>query len=331
MPPATTRTAAPASDPLQPLDHLDQAGLDAQFRLDRITDLDGLMRRRAAAARQALESTPCLRALRYGHGEGHTLNLFLPAPAGASGASEEPDRTEAAGAPLLVFIHGGFWRSLDADLFSFVAPGFVNAGAAVAVIDYPLMPAARMADVVDACFGALHFLHRAAGDHGIDARRIHLSGNSAGGHLVAELMDAAQGRRRGLPDGLPAGGCAISGLYDLEPVRRSFQNDFLGLTPQEVAAFSPLRRPYTPAAPVIATVGGLEMDEFLHQNRAFAQRCAASGVPVEHRQEPDTDHLSVVLDALADPRQALHRQVRALMGLPGVGPAASRPPGPDRP
>lgn len=325
MPPATTRTAAPASDPPEPVDPLDQAALDAQFRLDRITDLDGLMRRRAEAARQALTSTPCLRALRYGPGEGHTLNLFLSAPAEAS---EAPSRADATGAPLLVFIHGGFWRSLDADLFSFVAPGFVAAGAAVAVIDYPLMPAARMADVVDACFGALHFLHRAAGDHGIDARRIHLSGNSAGGHLVAELMDAAQARRRGLPGGLPAGGCAISGLYDLEPVRRSFQNDFLGLTPQEVAAFSPLRRAYTPAAPVIATVGALEMDEFLHQNQVFAQRCVASGLPVEHRQEPGMDHLSIVLDALADPREALHRQVRALMGLRAPDPTLKPAPTP---
>ena len=316
--------ATHAPDPTEPLDTLDQARLDAQFRLDRITDLEGLMRRRAEAAQRALASTACLRALRYGPGEGHTLNLFLPA---TSEATDAPGSADTTGAPLLVFIHGGFWRSLDADLFSFVAPGFVDAGAAVAVIDYPLMPAARMADVVDACFGALHFLHRAAGDHGIDARRIHLSGNSAGGHLVAELMDAAQARRRGLPGGLPAGGCAISGLYDLEPVRRSFQNDFLGLTPQEVARFSPLRRPYTPAAPVIATVGGLEMDEFLHQNRAFAQRCAASGVPVEHRQEPDTDHLSVVLDALADPRQALHRQVRAMMGLRVDTPGPDHSPG----
>lgn len=283
--------------------------LDAQFRLDRITDLDGLMHRRAEAARHALAHTAGLRALRYAPGDGHTLNLFLPQ---ASAAAD----TAGAGAPLLMFIHGGFWRSLDADLFSFVAPGFVAAGAAVAVIDYPLMPAARMADVVDACFAALSFLHRAAGDHGIDAQRIHLSGNSAGGHLVAELMDAAKLRHRGLAPGLPASGCALSGLYDLEPVRQSFQNDFLGLTPQEVAEFSPLRRPYTPAAPVIATVGALEMDEFLHQNQAYAQCCEAAGQPVQHRQEPGMDHLSVVLDALADPRQALHRRVRAMMGLP---------------
>ncbi|MGA1286410.1 MAG: alpha/beta hydrolase [Rubrivivax sp.] len=286
---------------------LERNALDAQFRLDRITDLDGLMRRRAQAAQHALTHTPCLRALRYAPGDGHTLNLFLPEASAAAGT---------AGTPLLMFIHGGFWRSLDADLFSFVAPGFVAAGAAVAVIDYPLMPAARMADVVDACFAALSFLHRTAGDHRIDAQRIHVSGNSAGGHLVAELMDAAQLRRRGLPAGLPAGGCALSGLYDLEPVRQSFQNDFLGLTPQEVAEFSPLRRPYTPAAPVIATVGALEMEEFLRQNQVYAQRCEAAGQPVQHRQEPGMDHLSVVLDALADPRQALHRQVRAMMGLP---------------
>lgn len=276
--------------------------MDAQFRLDRIDDLPGLMRRRAEAAARALSDRPCERALRYAAAPGCTLNLFRP-----------PGEAHSA---TLMFIHGGFWRSLDADLFSFVAPSFVDAGAAVAVIDYPLMPAVRMADVVEACFAAVRFLHREAASLRLDPQRLYVCGNSAGGHLVSELLDAQSQRRRGMPSTAVSGACAISGLYDLEPVRRSFQNEALGLTPQEVAEFSPLRRPYRPSAPLIATVGGSEMEEFLAQNRRFADVCRATEVAVEHREEAAMDHLTVVLDALADPTQALHRRVRAMMGLP---------------
>jgi arylformamidase len=274
---------------------------DEQFRLDRIQDLEGVMRRREAAARQALAQGPCERAIRYAAAPGCTLNLFRPAAPGP--------------APTLMFIHGGFWRSLDADLFSFVAPGFVSAGAAVAVIDYPLIPSVRLGDIVDACFDAVSFLHREAPALGLEASRLVVCGNSAGGHLVAELLDEARQRERGLPAQVLAGGCAISGLFDLEPVRQSFQNDALALTPDEVERYSALRRSYRPAAPLIATVGGQETEEFLGQNRRFAEVCRRSGVATQHREEPGMDHITVVLDALARPQHGLHQAVRDLLGL----------------
>ncbi len=295
----------PMHPPDQPLSRADRDRLDAQFRLDRVADLDGLMQRRQAAARVALDGLQCDRALPYAAGAGCTLNLFRPSTPGP--------------APALMFIHGGFWRSLDADLFSFVAPGFVEAGAAVAVIDYPLIPSVRLADIVDACFAALAFLRREAPALGLDPARLYACGNSAGGHLVAELLDETSQRQRGLPTGVLAGGCAISGLFDLEPVRLSFQNDALALTPAEVERHSPLRRPYRPCAPVIATVGGDEMEEFLDQNRRFAGLCAGAGAPTLHREEAGMNHITVVLDALAHPGHGLHQALASLMGLSGTG------------
>ena len=144
-------------------------------------------------------------------------------------------------------------------------------------------------------------------------------GNSAGGHLVAELLDETSQRQRGLPTGALAGGCAISGLFDLEPVRLSFQNDALSLTRAEVERHSPLRRPYRPCAPVIATVGGDEMEEFLDQNRRFAGLCAGAGAPTLHREEAGMNHITVVLDALAHPGHGLHQALASLMGLSGAG------------
>lgn len=263
---------------------------DAQFRLDMIVDLPAVLSRREAAAKAALAAFPARRWLAYGPHAVHRLNLFVP--------------DGAANAPVLMFIHGGFWKSLDADLFSFLAPAFVPQGVILAVIDYPLMPDSRMDQVVDACRLAVRWLHAHVADHGGDPNRLHISGNSAGGHLVAELAVDA-----GL-QGLIAGGTAISGIFDLAPVADSFQNDDLRLTPQEVAAFSPLARPEAPALPMIVAVGGRETAEFHRQSAAYAAKAGTSSMVVA-----ETDHLTILLDAVANPasdlNRAMHDQMKA--------------------
>jgi arylformamidase len=262
--------------------------IDEQFSLGEIADLEGLRARRAAAAEAALARFEVRRAVPYGERPGETLNIV---PAGE-------------GAPVMVFIHGGFWISLDADLFSFLAPAFVPFGAALVAIDYPLMPSARMGELVDACLRAVDWVHDNAPTFGADPARLFVSGNSAGGHLVAEVMDrAARGRI--------AGGTAISGLFDLAPVTRASVNEEIGLTAQEVADFSPLKRPLDLSAPLLVAVGGDETDIFLQQSHALAAHCGTEAMVV-----PGTDHITVVLDALANPDNALNEAVRRQMALP---------------
>jgi arylformamidase len=263
--------------------------MDAAFSLDTVTDLEAVFARRSAAAAAALARFPAERGLRYGPGPGETLNVF---PAGP-------------GAPVMVFIHGGFWRSLDADLFSFLAPGFVPAGAALVVIDYPLIPEVRLAQIAASCRRAVDWVRANAERFGGDPNRVFVSGNSAGGHLVAELMDREGGATI-------RGGTAISGVFDLEPVTRSFQNDSLTLTADEVAVFSPLTRAVAIAAPLIVAVGGDETAEFLRQSAAFAARCGVPSIEV-----PGTNHITVLLDALAVPGHPLNAAVLRQMGLPG--------------
>lgn len=281
------------------------ADMDAQFTLAHVPDLAGLNAARAEAAAAALARWPVRRGLRYGAGEGRCLNIF-PAQGGQGPA------------PVLFFIHGGFWRSMAADTFSFLAGGFVPFGATLVVIDYPLMPAVRLAEVLDACAEALAWTHAHIADHGGDPERITICGNSAGGHLVAELADAGRGLTRAAGaagPGIPiAGAVPISGVYDLEPVTRSFQNDPLQLTPEEVRDLSPLARPYRPVVPVIAAVGGDETAEFLRQNRAFATLCA-QGQPTVTVEVPGTNHVTVLTEALARPGHPFNRQVRVAMGL----------------
>ena len=277
-----------------------QSELDAEFTLDSVTDLDAVVARRAAAAQQAYLQFPVKRAIPYGPGAGQTFHLF------------SPDKADAP-APILVFIHGGFWVSMEAEQFSFLARGFVPSGIALAVIDYPLIPTVRMADIVQACRRAVAYLHQHGHAHGLDPQRIHISGNSAGGHLVAELMDCTWTGDLGVPADVVKGGTAISGLFDLTPVAASFRNESLQFTPQDVARFSPLLRQPDIQSPLIVAVGADETGEFLRQSADFAELVRSAGAPVQHLVVPATNHITVVLDALADPAAPLNQAVRRQM------------------
>ncbi|WP_210484038.1 alpha/beta hydrolase [Microvirga antarctica] len=281
---------------------LSQAAYDAQFSLDSIPDMPPLVARRTAAADAGLAQFRAIRDIAYGDRPDETLNLFPPLSA------EGP-------APLHIFIHGGFWRSMEAAQFSFLARGFVPFGAALAVIDYPLMPHVRLADIVSSCRKAIAWAYRHGSDYDLDPDRIYISGNSAGGHLVAEMLDRSWLGASGLPSDVIKGGTAISGVYDLARVAASFQNDSLQLTQSEITDFSPLHRPLDIGVPVIATVGGDETDEFRRQTADFAEKLRVAGVPVTHMVVPGTDHITVVLDALADPSESLNKAVRAQMRL----------------
>lgn len=285
-----------------PRDPRPQALLDAQFSLDGIADLDAVRARRTAAAEAGWRRFEVRPDLPYGPGPARTLHLF-------------PAQGSAGPSPVLLFVHGGFWRSMAARDFAFLAPGFVPFGAALALIDYPLIPDVRLGDIVEACRRAVAWAFREGPAFGLDPGRIFVAGNSAGGHLVAEMMDCAWMREAGLPTDLVKGGTAISGLFDLAPVAASFQNDVLRLSPDEVLRFSPLRRPADLAAPLMLAVGGCETQEFLDQSARYAAHLRAAGAAVDHGVVPGTDHVTVVLDALADPAAALNRAVRRRMGL----------------
>mgnify|MGYP000362271350 CR=1 FL=1 len=284
--------------------HYDQAELEAQFVLSGVDDLEAVFARRQQAAEAAAGRYRAWRGVSYGSGRGETLDIYAP-----------DDTGEARGRPVQLFIHGGFWRSLDAALFAFVADGFVPKGAVTVVLDYPLIPTTDMAGVVEACFRALAWLRGHVGEYGGDPGRIHISGNSAGGHLVAELAHPRGLAAHGLPPDTIASATAISGLFELEPVRLSSQNETLALTPADVARFSPQRRLEPGHPPMLVTVGGLETAEFLHQSRDYADGLRALGDQAELLVVPEANHITIVLDHLARPGTPLNEAVLRLMGL----------------
>lgn len=219
-----------------------------------------------------------------------------------------------AGAPLLVFIHGGWWRSLDKSDFSFLVPAWLSAGYSVALTNYTLAPAASIAEMVMQQLRGLAWLYRHAEHYEFDRERIAVAGHSAGGHLAA-MMLAAHWQVYGadLPADLVKAGVLMSGLYDLDAVRHaSFVNRDLKLAPEHVEALSPAGMQLQRHVPFISAVGGEESEEFQRQTRLLGERWKASRaaeVPL-----PGVNHLTIC-DEFADPRSPLFRQAKALLDL----------------
>ena len=237
--------------------------------------------------------------LRYGDMPGETLDLF-PARKGDGSC--------------LMFIHGGYWRSLDKRDFSWLAPALVDGGISLAVVSYDLCPKVSMEEIVRQMLRASRWLWLHAEDYGMDQDRLYVSGHSAGGHLAAMLMCAlwpAFDAR--LPKDLWKGGLAISGLYDLRPLLHvDWLNVDLKLDDVSALALSPAFMPPATRAPVMTCVGGEESSEFLRQNallRGHWRAAFAGDLPM-----PGCHHFSVV-DGLADHDSALYRGLRKLMKL----------------
>lgn len=250
---------------------------------------------RAAATRRL---RACLLDLAYGESAGEKLDFF-------------PARNE--GAPLFVYIHGGYWRSLDKSDFSWLAPAYVARGVSVALLNYGLAPRTPLEEIVRQVLRALAWLYRNADRYDADPQRIFVGGHSAGGHLTAMSMAALWPVfGADLPADLVKGGVAVSGLYDLEPlVHAPFVNADLQLDAARAARLSPARLPPATGAPLLTAFGALESSEFKRQNTLIGVRWKGNllrDVPV-----PGCNHLTVC-DEFGDPESALFDAVCRLVG-----------------
>jgi arylformamidase len=240
-----------------------------------------------AAATRRLRA--CLIDLNYGETTGERLDLF-------------PARRD--GAPLLVFIHGGYWRSLDKSDFSWLAPAFVNHGVSMALVNYGLSPNTPVEDIVRQMLRAHAWLYRNADRLGFDPLRIFTTGHSAGAHLTAMMMAALWPvYEPDLPADLVKGALVISGVYDLEPlVYAPFLAADLQLDVKRALRLSPAYLPAATGAPLCTAVGGLESSEFKRQTALIGKawkRNLVREVPM-----PSCNHLDIV-DELANPASAL--------------------------
>ncbi len=251
------------------------------------------------ASAEARAKLPCYLDRRYGEAPGETIDLF-PARQG-DGA-------------CLLFIHGGYWRSLDKSDHSFVAPALVEAGVSVAVVNYDLCPKVGMDEIVRQMLRAARWLWLHAGDYGIDEKKLFVSGHSAGGHLTAMMMAALWPIfDRRLPASLFKGGLAVSGIYDLGPiVQVPWLNVDVRLDEVMARKLSPAFLPPATRAPVMTCVGADESSEFRRQNALLGERWR--GVLVGDLVVPGAHHFSVI-DGLGDPASALFAAACRLMGV----------------
>jgi arylformamidase len=281
----------------------DQAALDREYNNGaKIPNAAEYLARYPAESARARDTLPARLDLRYGPARGQTLDLFLPAGAGP--------------APVHVFVHGGYWRSLARTDFSFVALGLQPAGVLVAVVDYALIPTVDMDELVRQVRTSIAWLHRNAEAFGGDPARITVSGHSAGGHLVAMLLSTDWGRFAGLPQDVVKAGCGISGLYDLEPIRLCYLNETLGLTPEAARRNSPVHLvPPVAGGPLLLTVGELEGDEYHRQTESLAAAWRRRAHAVEVTDMGGHDHFSIVTE-LGCPGTPLVRAILRQAGLP---------------
>lgn len=216
----------------------------------------------------------------------------------------------AKDAPLLVFIHGGYWQAFDHRSFDYLAPGFVGAGVAFASLSHALCPDIDMGGLVQQVHEAIGWLWGRAEELGIDRRRLFLAGHSAGGHLAA-LLAGADWRQRGLPADAIKGAVAVSGLYDLEPIRLSYLNGALRLDEAQARRLSPqhnLPPSGRPMAPLLLAVGGDELPEYLRQQSDYAQILREHGRAVDVTTLEGRHHFTAI-DALGETDHVLHQAV----------------------
>jgi arylformamidase len=260
-----------------PIDPILEKGYNVRLL---VKDFDGLINAWSTRSEKFRGTVDSSLNCQYDEGEKNKLDIF---------------RCGKANAPLYVFIHGGYWQRGDKLVYSFVAESFVNSGIDVALIGYQLCPESSMTDIVNQIRTALIWLWRNAHNYAISKDRINISGHSAGGHITGMILATDwQQISLDLAKNIIKTAIPISGLYQLEPLRKTTIADALGLDDVESMALSPHFFEPVTKAPILVTLGGAETPEFHWQTSQFVEKWKLHDALLDYHAEPDVDHFGVV-------------------------------------
>ena len=277
-------------------DFTSPAQIDAQYNAGAaVPDAADRMRAYAEKSRLARERLRCTLDVAFGPTLDETLDIF---PA------------DAAGAPVFVFIHGGYWRALSSKDLSFVATGLQPLGITTVVVNYSLCPKVTIDEITRQCRAAVAWTLRHIGAHGGDPARVAVGGHSAGGHLTAMCLGARWDEDYGLARDPLAGAVLVSGIYDLEPLRFSYLQPSIQLDDGIVRRNSPMFAVRPCATPALVTWGGDESAEFARQATQFHAAWQAAGNRGELLAQAGANHFSAI-DGFTDPESTLCRWIAA--------------------
>jgi arylformamidase len=263
-----------------------QAEIDAQYNAGAsVPDYAAFLGQYADRSAEERSGNACHLHIAYGPTLAETLDIF---------PASQP------GAPVLVFLHGGYWRSLAASDFSFVARGPRAQGFTTVVVDYALCPWVPIEEIVRQVRASVAWVYRHIHLYGGDPARIGIAGHSAGGHLAMMALLSEWKECYGLPADLLRAAISISGLHELEPLRHSYLQPVLQLDHRTVARNSPTRLAAHVNAPVLLAWGQQESEEFASQARDFAAAMVRAESDVTTFVVPGAHHFSV-LDGFLDP------------------------------
>lgn len=263
-----------------------------------VPDFDAIAAEIAARSRALAARSMMWLGSPYGTGPRERMDILLP-----------PNLRH--GAPIHMFVHGGYWRSGDKADYTCVAAPVLAAGGIAAIVEYDLMPGARLPVLVNQIRRAAAWLASQATSLGADPVRLTVSGHSAGAHLASYL--AATGPSDAAPPTTPVAGLLlVSGIYELSDIPGSFLKDEAKMTPTEAAAWSPLTAHQHGGLRRIIALGADETPPFHAQAARLHHRFSAAGIDSELMLQPGLNHMNVVLD-LADPGQPLGQALADLV------------------
>ncbi len=244
-----------------------------------VNNFDELIAAYANRSRASEARANVIKDVRYGDQEDEKLDLFPAA---------EP------GAPLLVFIHGGYWQALSKDDSTFAGAGLVSHGIAFAAIDYSLAPKAGIEQMIDQCARGILWLRDNATRYGYSSEKIFLSGSSAGAHLAVMAMIRLSQLSVQPADSIVKGCVLMSGIYDLRPLVNTYVNEPLKLNEKSARDFSPALLNLEVLPRLIVCWGENETDEFKRQSRDFALAHLEAGGDCRYFEIAGCNHFDIV-------------------------------------
>jgi arylformamidase len=242
------------------------------------------------------------------------LDHRLDVPFGPTLAEHVDLYPVSGNAPVLVYVHGGFWCLRTSKEFGFVARGPASRGVATVVTNYDLCPRVSIDEIVRQTRAAVAWVYKNATSFGGDPGRIHVAGHSAGGHLVAMLLATDWEGEYGLPDDILKSATAISGLYDLSPFPFTFLQPQLQLGYDQVLKNSPILHIPDSAPPLLVVYGENETGEFKRQSEEFLDAWQAKGLEGEIAILRGKNHYEVI-DGFLEPESPLCSAILAQMGI----------------